>query len=418
MVRYQITDDDDEWDFVVHDEHSSLVPFVEEDKDETRQRLGRSVGKPRSPGIVSLEEEENVLGPIGRYYYAEEDTRRSHCGIFRLSILIGLLGILVQAYLPPAPPPLNNNHLQNDIEGEDAELSSWNSYLQSHSQQWLDSTKALMIDTPWHIVSWLGIAAFRDVQHFATTASTPTDCSWKIPSSMETIQQDLLRVIVGQDMAVSLIAEALVAWTASETQREPLKILSLGPKSTGKRSLANIIASYAPCEKSILYIPKNDPSSRFQKSHRMQQHVQQYDTASMIIFHDDDELYDITLENADHAILYRISETHGRSIMAHGLRTHTWGSASMMADLRRELQWNSQILPFAPMTPESLGKIIQKHGVREDEGSLLEHVEYMDWTTKDGSLILRIAIEGAQSLPWNRIRARKVYDKTSSPRDV
>jgi hypothetical protein len=415
------------------------------------------------------------------FYYDNNsnNNRRNCCNpmMFRVSSIVAIfVAILCHAYLPPAPPPpTTTNPLlgafyaestdHNRMGGDQEEFLTWRSYLSWHSRHIVSSTKALLIETPIYVLSWLGISVYRDLQstyEAATSTSTTTDgCSWQIPRSMDVVQRDLSALVLGQPLAVERLAEALVGWD----QTKPLSMWSIGGPSTGKTTLVRaIVALYCvtpgplvttttatkqqPPPEIELTIAEDDPRTIQQKRHRIQQHIHQHPHASVIIYrhhdyHHDEHLLSLlddtnhngenSPSNANNVILYRISTTLGRSILAQHLRARSWSSPSMMADLRAELHsldhnnnnmpkqkaTTNVILPFAPLTPTVLEAIVRHHYELDDES--LWHssaVEYIDWKTKHGELVMTIAMDGAQGLPWNRIRALQAERKTTTSSQV
>jgi hypothetical protein len=465
-----------------------------------------------------IQNDDGILFP----YYETRRAAGHHviCGWpWTTIVAVVLLAMLCHAYLPPAPPPTPNmptstitfagssssswhsyeydneassplvvessssdHGVQNGDEEnvqpehqrlrEDAEeniiiaSSSWRSFLQTHSRQILSSTKALTIDTPLHIFKWLGISLYHDIKSSLSSSSSCTT-TWHIPPSIDTVRLDLSARggVIGQDLAVQLLAEALVGWdNPSTSKKRPLFVAAVGLRSTGKTTLARAVAAlyygnhdnHKNCPLSaqqnqevVLYIASDDPRTVNQLVYRIQQHIQSYPRASLIIYHDErlerairnmmlsgnnngsDQIHNNNIETTmmSNAIFYRFSHTMGISTLVQHLRTvGSWGSPAMMADFRAELLLHDDdetvILPFAPLTPTVLAAIVQHHlgelsvkveddkddemsssSVLSSSSSLLQDVEYMDWTTKQGELILRVALEGARGLPWHRIRA-------------
>jgi hypothetical protein len=520
MGRFQMVDDDDE----VEEEKKKEVEEVGDEYyhdvvDHRSNGGGNGDGmggpmvvahhhraeEPKSPPRAhsfpsSLRHYNNIDGidddgMLFPYYETRPMSRNVVFGWPGTMMAVVLLAMLCHTYLPPAPPPPNMptsisssswNSYEYDDEASSSPLrvektsseeneeeenliaavssSSWRSYLQLHSRQVLTSTKALTIDTPLHILKWLGIALYHDIKStyretISSSSSSSYCTTWHIPNSIDTVRHDLTSHggVLGQDLAVQLLAEALVGWDPTTTKKKPLFILAVGLRSTGKTTLARAMASLyygtndnnkKPCplsaqqkEQVVLYIAPDDPRTVNQLVHRIQQHVQSYPRGSLIIYHDErleqavqkkmrsghhgsDNNIDTMMSNA---IFYRLSHTLGISTLVQHLRTPgSWGSPAMMADLRTALLTHDTnnddettvILPFAPLTPTVLAAIVQYHlgepSVKVDNdkdetssssSSLLQDVEYMDWTTKQGELILRVALEGARGLPWHRIRA-------------
>jgi hypothetical protein len=534
MGRFRIMDDEDEDepDEVLVDQQDGnsnngrdwqLVRFAA--ADEQQQQAGE-----QEQETITTKSGDDLFHPSPQHYAStrsddeslyvhEQHHHRDGRGIgsgycsssaWRRSMMVAAgLAILCHAYLPPAPPPPSDANATprtaaefgyekrssllaeqvmitdlptNEEDDDDAttmETLSWRLFLASHSRNILHSTKALTIDTPLHLLKWLGIGLYHDLQStyhetlLLATSSSADYCSWQIPRSMDLVRRDLVaHGIRGQDVAVQLLAEALVGWhhhpTTNHNHRQPLSIFAVGLQSTGKTSLARAIAALYGgddrnhnCPSVVLSIPPDDPRTIRQLRHRIQQHVHQYPHASLVLYHDNDdlahELLRHPIENAEHAIFYRLSHTMVGGTLTRYLRRTTttaamssdnnnnsgsgWGSPAMLADLRAELllpahhhhdehelpvTTTTTILPFAPLTPMVLAAIVRHHlgpppllSEEEDDdnnnndesissssvSSLLDNVEYMDWTTKDGELIMRVAIDGARSIPWNRIRA-------------
>lgn len=133
---------------------------------------------------------------------------------------------------PPAPPVLQDgaDHLP---------LASWRSFLGEHSRQWLQASQALFLSTPAHVLKWWIIHMKEDaldiVKYFAgpQTQKPLTTCPRRIAD------MDFKNLIIGQERAAQVMADALIAWNNSEKRSsQPLLLYLSGFAGTGRSTLA------------------------------------------------------------------------------------------------------------------------------------------------------------------------------------
>lgn len=152
-------------------------------------------------------------------------TTRNNRWIWIVSCLI----LMVAYYwrdLPPIPP-------QNDKDAYDNRIIDWNEYLLKHSQQLTNSFFALGVQTPWHVLSWLGLNLYMDLQIWwqKIQESRQVECTYP---NWSDLPNSLQQRMVGQTLAMERVMESILAW---HNEDEPLVLWAVGYPHTGKRTL-------------------------------------------------------------------------------------------------------------------------------------------------------------------------------------
>lgn len=134
---------------------------------------------------------------------------------------------------PPGPPLIQNGQ----------QYLTWTDFLATHSQQWLNSSHALFLAVPAHMVKWWAIHVKQDftdiVQHYIyrTPRLVTKRCA---PKSI--INKDLSRLVVGQKRAMQTVVDALFAWQQDPSRQQdsrPLLLYLAGFSDTGRATLAS-----------------------------------------------------------------------------------------------------------------------------------------------------------------------------------
>ena len=225
MGRYCLEDDDHNdtrvttnggrnWTFVAQEgEEGSLVPY----NDSTRSSSNNNDGSmPQHYHSQQQQQQRPIVYVVSSRHHdwyddpnAEDDQdssnhvrrRRGWCGFCGWVgvTLFSLLMVSCWHYGPPAPPPPPTTTLSssssswtttttcdasledtatttssdacraerlydNDNHDKDKEPLSWTEYRQYHTAALLQSLRATVWDTTWHVVSWTGIQVWYDVQ--------------------------------------------------------------------------------------------------------------------------------------------------------------------------------------------------------------------------------------------------------------
>jgi hypothetical protein len=312
-----------------------------------------------------------------------------------LTILVLFLSWLTKEG-PPGPP----NTTQN-----------WNEFLWQHSEHFLQSSNALLLQTPFHLIKWWMIHLQYDAGDAYERWTRPGLC--KLQLSPDTIV-DSSNLLIGQDVAVTTVVDALEAWYhgggSSNVPSSPLLLYLAGFASSGKATLAKRLHNVlypinAKCiPPMILQLNGNDfadaslPTQQ-QLNRRMLQSqgfvlvenvhemdaslfawlVNQLAMESFAVHDVDHSLYEDTLNTATrapiptplrqhcsgHIILF--TSTIGSTSIAKGLRPST--GAGYLLDLVDEIDVHfgqgvsdhfHAIAPFQPLLKEHMAEILNE----------------------------------------------------------
>lgn len=410
-------DDPDHWEFVGSSatEQSALVERVTSTNHREQQEFcsdPRSSSSHHNPLSASNQDDFRQPTCFVIHHFPEESSsrpRRRNCGLY-VSLLILLVALFWQDP-PPAPPPSNKQDAaQND---------NWRLYIEFHTRQAMESTKALCMDTPYHIFSWFLLSCRTNVELFWERLFKAHISDCKLPRVPLDLEEQLRNKLVGQDLAVEWLSDRLQAtlWTDTNNDspqqqpRQPLVVLATGYESTGKRFMAQALrnalfaASPSVCRESMElkgrdYSPalsSKGTLTRLVESvsslcHRrpsgaliVLSHVEMMEERVLSQFlqllreEDDDTPIGTNAVDATHAlhqtcqhsILYLTTTSIGVAAVTRSLRKtkgHLAGDVSLSADLRDAVQEQlglersafHVILPFAPFTKETLHLLLDQ----------------------------------------------------------
>jgi hypothetical protein len=287
MGRYRIaasewTDGDDEYDSNSLEGGSSIVTHHRPQFSLENDRRHAFPSSPRQH-LNSIENDSYYVykssadGSVTFVRPSEFDTwidssahQRRNRGTWRWYIGSTLMAVVAYLcyytnHLPPAPPPsavffLSRNGTQIP--------PTWSEFVHGHTWQWLDSTLALCVQTPYAILRYWTMNVVVDMQMsyqrwmllaqrheftWATMSSTvshqPISCQWHIPLPQDdqgawiTTSREGNDSIVGQKIAVEWLANSIYSWeqkkrTGATLEVDPLVVLATGYEHTGKRTLA------------------------------------------------------------------------------------------------------------------------------------------------------------------------------------
>jgi hypothetical protein len=218
------------------------------------------------------------------------------------SVVLALMAVLVlhSPLLPPAPPLLTTHvkvalHHDNVPDGLDLDSAivsrdtsqTWNQFLREHVAQCLDSVLVLCYHVPIHLgqwwiqhikiylSSWAASAASWKWSQAAVTSHDDEEIFLEISvSSLQRLEETLPNVIVGQDLALSMLTDALSSWyykniaieakwtadlprpVSMDRERHldpgtrPLVLFFVGMKGVGKssvvRAMTNLLSPSSP----------------------------------------------------------------------------------------------------------------------------------------------------------------------------
>ena len=198
---------------------------------------------------------------------------------YMLSTLMAFLAYLCY-HKPPAPPPsaLFSSH-----------IPSWPEFVRGHTGQWLDSTRALLLQTPYALVQYWTRNLLFDLQCFyqrgmvqyasfvVPIISRRSLCQWHVPlhegaGITSNVWDKNHSILVGQDLAVEWLVNAGYTWQqqqragTSDSSTGPLVVLATGYEHTGKRTLAHRMMSrwrtgsrcHGNFEALLLHLPGRD----------------------------------------------------------------------------------------------------------------------------------------------------------------
>lgn len=198
--------------------------------------------------------------------------------LYYVAPMVILLIALVWKDPPPAPPPMatssttsttasspvimilqQQQRKETEIPFPSSSPSSWTAFLSYHGQQLLQSVTVLGIDTPRHILYWLGTSLAADLsllyeraqqQWLKLKSTKQSSCLW--PSPIHSVywaqQKEQQTMIDGQPVAVAWLMDSVQAWSlrsshpnvqsSSTSTAAALIVLATGYQHTGKRTLA------------------------------------------------------------------------------------------------------------------------------------------------------------------------------------
>ena len=414
---------------------------------------------------------ESLCRPPGTFYVYETKPRGffSRNWALLLSVCIVILAYACQHYLPPAPPPPTTTG-DDDQHNNSSTLPSWSLYLQQHRDQLFQASKALFVETPYHVGSWWISNVWTELQtrwgSSSTAAAAPSSCVWR---PQPQLRQDLARSIQGQSVAVELLADAVLAWDHRTSGSRPLIVLALGFPSTGKRSLALALVhslyndddatTAASCATTaVLHIHGWDctnQSQYYRLLRRIQHHcssnqggvlllwtdVDQSDPSlvQQVLAHvqqqDDYSSGSTTSSSSTRILVYLTTSTgDGMTVLAEALRSHTLPGQLELRKEQHAYYYDAAVslyLPFRPHTVESLTAMVRAQYTVTDAAlaEMLAPVEYLEWRRRadtttstttttpnnaDDDIILTMAVDGARALPLTKLRRYSHSTSSSS----
>lgn len=412
MGRFSLNEDNDDcWEFVANTGEEGALIVKETTQSNERQNLYDP-----SPDSAVIATSPSLSRPKSFLHKLRN-----------LSLLVILLSYVLQRYLPPAPPPLQ----------DDTTISTWTEFLTHHSFQLLQSLAVLTVHVPFHISHWIVHTVSTDLQ-IAYERYHESHCRFRPLTSVV-----LQRHITGQPLAVPIVADTIETWSRTA----PLFLFFTGFPHTGQTTLAKAVMEelFGDCsdrDKRILSIRAQDLMQP-RDWQQMTQHVQYYTSGAMIVIQDFDDLDLLPLLRADddswtpHTIVIVCSHTIGRPAIARALRQgqFQYRNTALWDDLRRHVpeDWDA-VIPFQPLTRETLGEVVSMkisrlagNKVKLTDRFLnvwLDQVEYLEWKRRDTPAdepvpFMTVALKGAQILDdsplwkrfaagWNRCLKEKV----------
>lgn len=465
MGRFSLRDDDADdggernWEFVARPGEDGAMVLREQQQQQqtsdtsmTRDESFSSASRPWTIQNNPLEHVASMDQPLyyeGEVAYSNNNVKPYNYWLvfWKRSLIMLLLAWLVQTYLPPAPPVMDDSQ-----DGNNNMTNSWNEFLVTHSSQLLHSLNALVIQTPLHVGHWISLSLYHEGQLWYERQQI-VHCTLREPSPkhFDRLQQS----VVGQDTAVRIVADAVQTWQwqhDTQKRRPPLVLFWTGFSSVGKTTLAYELARhvlFACPEDALPVLEISSQDFGVDWMHRILQHVERYPTGSMILLQRvEDMAPDLlvwlvrTLSSSTsllpppgsdtlawpedccaNAVFVLTSSTVGRNAITRTLRKqngvihHT--DATFLADLRHEvdLHFSSSssstnnnnnaaeldsrhtldaVVPFGPLTREHLANALRLRVAQlsPQQELVVTHaavdavldptrVEYLEWKRRD-----------------------------------
>lgn len=167
---------------------------------------------------------------LGDYNYIQDEPEKRRWWLWIVGVAI-LIHLAVQ-YAPPAPPPT--------FADAAAQHAGWQSFLESHTRQLVQSLTALAYHTPVHIGKWWMLGLVSDLQQWYqdfNRKNLAATCRMQIPAEQD--EWILDTHLFGQSTAIETVQDAVTAW---DPDAAPLLLYFAGMPGVGKLTTARLLA--------------------------------------------------------------------------------------------------------------------------------------------------------------------------------